>query len=962
MTDSWLDRMVHRRLSRPLSAVAVKAGVAPNLVTLASLAVGLGGAWCVARATAGGAALGVALYLVAVVLDHTDGEVARRTGTQSRLGHWLDIAADTAVHAALVLAMGAAAGRLGAGRAVGLGVLAAVGVVASAAVAQAWPLDRAPGRPAPRLARLLEDLGNRHGFYALLLAFSFCVASAPGLLPGLLVVVAIGSHAYWMGRVFVGFAGRAPRAAGRGRSASREDSAPSREPIVRGGLCALLAAGLLGLACLAQAAGESGGGPGVPKLPEPLTREAIRELVARLSDAEVRQLLLAQLDRAAAPARETPGNVMDMVSDMDSLGTRAVELVRAAGTLPGVFADAVRRLIEGRGPGHLAVIAVGLVVMFAAGLGAERLFRHLIRSVQRALEEGPADGLVAQGGRLVLRLALELVALSVFVAGALSVFFAVYQGHAPTRKLVLAAVTAVVLVRMVALVSRLVLAPGAPALRLLPFEDDAAWTLHRGLVRLGVLYGATAAVVEVLRGLEAPQPALDVINLTVGVLFLAFAFDTIWRLRAGVAAMIRGAGDGGPLRRLLAELWPVLAMAYLAVVLLARVVEVLSGGPSISRAPILSVVLLVSLPVVDLLLCRIVSAILGGGPDGAAAEGTGARATVEPVLHRAVHVAVTVLGLMAIAGLWQIDLFALAERGLGGRVSSALLGIAITVLLAWTLWELARTAIDRRIAAEGAGGGAEPGEESGRPATRLRTLLPLFRVLLLGSILVMATLSILAALGVNILPLMAGASVIGLAIGFGSQTLVRDIVSGAFFLMDDAFRLGEYIEVGSAKGTVEKITIRSLHLRHHRGAINILPYGEIQQLRNTSRDWIIMTLEFRLTYDTDLVKVKKILKRIGEEIAADPELGPEMLEPLKSQGVMATEDSALLVRAKFMARPGSAPFLIRREAYTRILRAFAAEGIRFAHRQVTVFVPPGETARPQLAAAAAAAAEPPATS
>jgi moderate conductance mechanosensitive channel len=113
-------------------------------------------------------------------------------------------------------------------------------------------------------------------------------------------------------------------------------------------------------------------------------------------------------------------------------------------------------------------------------------------------------------------------------------------------------------------------------------------------------------------------------------------------------------------------------------------------------------------------------------------------------------------------------------------------------------------------------------------------------------------LSILGALGVNIVLLLAGASVFGLAIGFGSQALVRDIVSGAFFLMDDAFRLGEYIEAGDAKGTVERITIRSLHLRHHRGAINVLPYGEVRRLKNTSRDWMIMTMEFRLTYDTDL--------------------------------------------------------------------------------------------------------------
>ena len=138
----------------------------------------------------------------------------------------------------------------------------------------------------------------------------------------------------------------------------------------------------------------------------------------------------------------------------------------------------------------------------------------------------------------------------------------------------------------------------------------------------------------------------------------------------------------------------------------------------------------------------------------------------------------------------------------------------------------------------------------------------------------MATMSVLAALGVDILPLLAGASVVGVAIGFGSQTLVRDIVSGAFFLMDDAFRLGEYIEVGDAKGRVEKINVRSLFLRHHRGALNILPYGEIKRLRNTSRDWMIMVMDFRLTYDTNLMTVKKIMKQIGDEIAADPNWRP----------------------------------------------------------------------------------------
>jgi small-conductance mechanosensitive channel len=423
-----------------------------------------------------------------------------------------------------------------------------------------------------------------------------------------------------------------------------------------------------------------------------------------------------------------------------------------------------------------------------------------------------------------------------------------------------------------------------------------------------------------------------------------------------VGVLIQGAaGEGGSVRRLAASTWPVLATAYLGGVYLARVVDILTGGSSMSGAPIASVALLLALPLVDLALCRAVATILGSRAASPEAPSGGG---LEPVLRRAVHVVVTVGGLLALAGLWDIDLFALAERGLGSRIASALLGSAITVLLAWVLWELARTAIDRRLAAERGPGAAETGDEGAAAASRLRTLLPLLRVLLLAAIVVMATLSILAALGVNILPLLAGASVVGLAIGFGSQTLVRDVVSGAFFLLDDAFRVGEYIEVGDAKGTVEKITIRSLHLRHQRGAVNVLPHGEIRRLRNLSRDWMIMPLEFRLTYDADLIKVKRILKRIGQELAEDPELGPHLLQPLKSQGVLATEDSALLVRAKFMARPGSAPYLIRREAYTRILKAFREEGIQFAHRQVTVLGAPGGPATGAGAAAVAATEAP----
>jgi small-conductance mechanosensitive channel len=423
--------------------------------------------------------------------------------------------------------------------------------------------------------------------------------------------------------------------------------------------------------------------------------------------------------------------------------------------------------------------------------------------------------------------------------------------------------------------------------------------------------------------------------------FLAVALDTVWRIRADVGGLIRGDGAAGPLRRLAAETWPIVATAYLGAVYLARVVEILAGGPSLSRAPIASVVLLVALPLVDLTLRRVLAATLAGRR--AATAPVAAGVSFEPVLRRAVHVVVAVGGLIALAGLWDLDVFALAERGLGSRIAAALFGIAITALLAWVAWELTRTAIDRRLAAEKGPTAAEPGEIGGEGASRLATLLPLFRVFLLSTILVMATLSILAALGVNILPLLAGASVVGLALGFGAQTLVKDVISGMFFLIDDAFRLGEYIRSGDYKGTVEAIGLRALKLRHHRGPISIVPYGALDVIENTSRDWVIDKMTIGITYDSDLDKVRKLLKKIGQEIAEDPEFAPHILEPLKMQGVEQFGDFAIQIRIKMKTKPNQ-QFAIRRRAYTMIKKAFEANGIHFAFPTVQVAGGGGATA------------------
>jgi type IV secretory pathway VirB3-like protein len=200
--DTRLDVQLHRRFSHYVTRAAIAAGVTPNAITLASLVLGLAAVWCFWRATTASALVGLFIYVIAVILDHSDGEVARLTLTESRVGEWLDTVADTSVHALSVVAMGVTCQEL-TGIGVSLGLVGASGIVASAFVHKWWPPQGAGG-----MGGAVEDFGSRDGFYALLLIFIALRTFASWLLPVLMIVVALGSNAYWVVRAAWAVRGR----------------------------------------------------------------------------------------------------------------------------------------------------------------------------------------------------------------------------------------------------------------------------------------------------------------------------------------------------------------------------------------------------------------------------------------------------------------------------------------------------------------------------------------------------------------------------------------------------------------------------------------------------------------------------------------------------------------------------------------------------------------------------------
>ena len=327
-----------------------------------------------------------------------------------------------------------------------------------------------------------------------------------------------------------------------------------------------------------------------------------------------------------------------------------------------------------------------------------------------------------------------------------------------------------------------------------------------------------------------------------------------------------------------------------------------------------------------------------------AAYGDGSSGPNASLFNRSQPLIRKIMGILVgcVLFFWVLDLWGL-DLPLGRSIVQSVVSIFATLLLAYVGWEICRTIIDRKLEEDRAQSGLDMEEsEEGGEGSRKGTLLTLLRKVIVALIGVIVVLISLNAVGINIGPLLAGAGILGLAIGFGSQTLVKDILSGVFFLMDDAFRVGDYIETAGTKGMVEHISLRSLRLRHPRGMVYTIPFGDMGSVQNFSRDYIITKLDVRVRYDADIDKIRKIVKKISLELEQDEETGQLLLSKIKSQGVRAMDDSAMILRVKFKTKPGD-QFVLRREVYRRIQERFREEGIEFAHRNVTVYLPPEVT-------------------
>ncbi len=509
--------------------------------------------------------------------------------------------------------------------------------------------------------------------------------------------------------------------------------------------------------------------------------------------------------------------------------------------------------------------------------------------------------------------------------------------------------------RLVALLWRMILAPYLSQYRIAKFEDAEARRLYHWL-----WITATVDITTVMfeawiyeLGLTYDVYALISAILTLFVVMLNIAmvianFDPISRaIRNGLSL-----SEVGRLNKFVSSFWAYLAIGYLIFAWVELVYRLVLEIPLLMPLIMGAYAILISIIVVYACINYVIergfhrAAMMQEINSSMKMDADSTEDSAKDILsnndHRMTNfedLARRVAGIMAfVAGIWALVSIWHGENGLeANAMFRRSLDVVVILFIGYIIYHMFRIWIDSKIEEEG-GDDIEvaPGDEGGASgASRLATLLPLFRNFILVVVVVTIALIALLETGINVSPLFAGAGVAGLAIGFGAQTLVRDIFSGAFFLVDDAFRKGEYIDVGDVKGTVEKISVRSFQLRHHLGPLHTIPFGEIQVLTNYSRDWVMMKLPLRVTYDTDVEKVRKLIKKLGLELMEDPVIGENFLQPLKSQGVIEMQDSAMIIRVKFMTKPGD-QWTIRKRVFQEIRDLFAREGIKFAHREVTV--------------------------
>ncbi|MDO9708170.1 mechanosensitive ion channel domain-containing protein [Paracraurococcus lichenis] len=644
------------------------------------------------------------------------------------------------------------------------------------------------------------------------------------------------------------------------------------------------------------------------------------------------QILAGLSGRVRAVAEEALDGIRSM-ADLPALWDAAEDLVR----------DPVSRT-------RLLDAAWKLLVLTALGLCAEWLMVRVVTRPRRwldtmALEADDTPWAWLKRAPLVLgRLLVDLLPIAAF---GLAVYglFGLMQPLPTTRLVGLMMAHTYMGARIAFAVARMLLSPASDHLRLIPCGNAAAvwgirWLRRLMLVGLG---GYTLAEAGLLLGL--PWSAYDaIINLTLLVISLLLA-RIVLQQREAVAALLRAdplpAGEEATgtrhllrsARDQLADIWHVLVILWLIVAWAVWALALENGLHRLAVGTVLTVLIVGLAKALDEGIAWSMDRVLHPGPEMAKRfPGLAVRAAqYVPLLKTLVSALLGGASVVLLLEVWGFNSLAWFEPGtLGRRLLDTFASIGVTLVMALVVWEAANSAIQRRLHR------LSRDSQAARSA-RVRTLLPMLRTVLGVVILVFVVLNALAQLGINVAPLLAGAGVVGLAIGFGSQTLVRDVITGVFLLLEDAVAVGDVVQLGGLSGVVEHLSIRSIKLRATDGSVHIVPFSAVTTVTNMTRDFSFAVLDVTVAYSEDTDRVVAALKEIGAEIRGEAKWKPLIRDDIDVWGVEKLADNGVAIRARVKTEP-AARWPVAREFNRRIKQRFDELGIMIPRPQPMVLV------------------------
>ena len=666
--------------------------------------------------------------------------------------------------------------------------------------------------------------------------------------------------------------------------------------------------------------------------PAPVTVDELERLVDTLQDDGARAKLVGQLRALIAAQRGTateqpagPAFFGQLSQRIDALTGEIlagvavlIDAPRLAGWARHQFSDpAARRLWIEAG--------FAFVLIFGIGSIAEWVVRWILARLMPRLPTRRSDTRIVRASFALLGLLLDILPILAFAAVTYAALPMMLDSLTRAGITLSVLVNAAVEARLILCIARNMLLPADTGAVFVPLDGETRHYLYIWIRRFVLWTVFGHAVPEAAWWLGVPGAVYALMLNAVGLVLALLTIIFVLQNRAQIAKWIAGtpgtASGWGRIRRSLAEIWPVLAILYISGIYLIYALRIQGGFAYVARATTLSLIVIVAAQ----LVVRFIRELSRRG-FAISSELKAQFPTLEqranryiPVLSGLTGAVIYLLAALTVLQAWSVGAFGWLGTDLGRRIIGNVLAIGMELLIALTVWEIFASAIDRYLNGIDA---------TGTPRrTRIRTLLPLLRTAMLSVLVVLTSLIILSHIGMDITPLLAGAGVVGVAIGFGSQALVKDIITGLFILMEDQIAVGDVVDVGKDHaGVVEAITVRTIRLRDQAGTVHTVPFSEVTTVKNLTRDFAYVVARITISSSEDIDRVVGILRQTADELAADETLQPSILDPFDYQGVDALDASAVVLLVRIRTTAGKQWAVGR--AFNRLVKiAFDKEGI-----------------------------------